>query len=666
MSRFHHPSPRMRQNMVSSSTASSVQQAPISDASVLDRVTQWDPGASHCLAPLASSALESVELLKRTKVDRPRMHVPRQQVNSVSSDVDVLSSPSSPLCHLPATVVEGVFAHLESGEGKIETAQQFLTWYVEVEREMTDEEDAEFREFLRELQAQWEQCNGLMDEVDSCLRLLADLKDRHLSVTEKTDRLHSASENLVAEQASLSKRLALIETHLAPFITAQELEPRITSAMDAGMASLSMAVQGAAFIPMLQKLDESISHMVQHPNFKESGSYLTKLRHLQYQALAMIRAYVCHALRLAAEAAYQQRPESLDAAFPAFYGKFRSCAPRIKGFMAEMERRAKPGEDNAKLLADVHDMYFDFRDRLLRPLFTRRLNDLSASHQRDHCTVVRAGCNNLIRICLDEHDLYFQFFNEPSEAFLTFILNLGSVLYDLLRPIFLRMSHLETLSEVCSILRIEMIEEQVAENRESLAPFETLCLQMLQDVQERLVYVTHIYIRSDILGFQPSPGDLAYPQKLEMMKSIAESLPEGENPGGGRSPCDLHGMWYPTVRRTLVCLSKLFRCLDREAFQGLSQEALEMCIQSLLEGTKGIARRIDGHLFLIKHLLILREQIAPFQVEFAVKETSLDFGKVKDAALELFHKRRMLFSFNSNNALLEFLLDGTPQVKDKV
>lgn len=135
----------------------------------------------------------------------------------------------------------------------------------------------------------------------------------------------------------------------------------------------------------------------------------------------------------------------------------------------------------------------------------------------------------------------------------------------------------------------------------------------------------------------------------------------------GNSPADLHGMWYPTVRRTLVCLSRLYRCVDLPIFQGLSQEALTHCIQSVSVASQAISNKkspLDGELFEIKHLLILREQIAPFRVDFTVKETSLDFSKIKTAAFSLLQKRKQLFALGSNNALLEFLLDGTPQVKE--
>lgn len=135
------------------------------------------------------------------------------------------------------------------------------------------------------------------------------------------------------------------------------------------------------------------------------------------------------------------------------------------------------------------------------------------------------------------------------------------------------------------------------------------------------------------------------------------------------SPADLHGMWYPTVRRTLVCLSRLYRCIDRPVFQSLSQEALSYCIQSVSHAAQLIATKktsIDGELFEIKHLLIIREQIAPFRVDFTVRETSLDFTKTKTAAFSLLQKRKQLFAMDSNNALLEFLFDSTPQVKEHV
>ena len=100
-----------------------------------------------------------------------------------------------------------------------------------------------------------------------------------------------------------------------------------------------------------------------------------------------------------------------------------------------------------------------------------------------------------------------------------------------------------------------------------------MCSQLLEDVQERFVYRTHIYIKDEILNYDPSSGDLSYPEKLEIMEKIAESLKKNDSDSsnssidlntksGYLSPADAHGMWYPTLKRTLICLSKLYRCLD--------------------------------------------------------------------------------------------------------
>lgn len=51
-------------------------------------------------------------------------------------------------------------------------------------------------------------------------------------------------------------------------------------------------------------------------------------------------------------------------------------------------------------------------------------------------------------------------------AFSVYLDGLCTLLYDTIRPYIIHINHLETLAEICSILRIEMIEEHVQQNRE--------------------------------------------------------------------------------------------------------------------------------------------------------------------------------------------------------
>ena len=89
--------------------------------------------------------------------------------------------------------------------------------------------------------------------------------------------------------------------------------------------------------------------------------------------------------------------------------------------------------------------------------------------------------------------------------FSTFLEGLCQVLYDTLRPLVIHLHHLETLSELTAILRSEMIGHHCANHPPQLQAFEKIASQLLQDVQERLVYRAYIYIRTDILG---KPDDI--------------------------------------------------------------------------------------------------------------------------------------------------------------
>lgn len=96
------------------------------------------------------------------------------------------------------------------------------------------------------------------------------------------------------------------------------------------------------------------------------------------------------------------------------------------------------------------------------------------------------------------------------------------------------------------------------------------------------------------------------------------------------------GEYYPTLQRTLHILSRLYGCVPPAVFEGISAEVIDLCRNSLVTVADMLASKqtkLDGQLFLIKNLLMLREQVIPFDTEFIIKEESLDFANMIDGLM---------------------------------
>jgi len=112
---------------------------------------------------------------------------------------------------------------------------------------------------------------------------------------------------------------------------------------------------------------------------------------------------------------------------------------------------------------------------------------------------------------------------------LTELLNrLGDVLYTALRPAVIQEMDLDQLGEVVTVLKYEMIEDQIQSRGESLAVLSSVLGRLLADLQERLTYRAQIYLRDEIFLYQSTDMDLDYPAKLTPDPNYISDSPQKE------------------------------------------------------------------------------------------------------------------------------------------
>ncbi|KAG7399189.1 Golgi transport complex subunit 3 [Phytophthora boehmeriae] len=448
-----------------------------------------------------------------------------------------------------------------------------------------------------------------------------------------------------------------------------------------------------SFEQALEKIDASVAFLTEHLEYKDSACFIEAYRALAAGGIECLKEYAVNGLDAAKDAVYEALQKEtqtaqqsgvatstvghLDETSP-YYVNFQLVAPALGAVAKQLERLSNqpPQEtiENLRVLGEVADAYAAQRVQLLSPVLGAWMD--AVSQTADIVNMLRASCAQLLKVCEAEFRLFLKLFgHDPSDdlfvfssggigdddqgddddnenAFERLILQLSGLLYNSVRPQLLAQKDLEVLCEVIQVLRSEVIEASITPRAALVGYAEPVMHRMIQDAQERLILCMQKYIRDEIEGFVPTPADLDYPAKLVAAEKDGASL---------------YATWYPSLEHTLMCLSKGYHFVKMQIFEELAQDAIHICTASLKMASADIMATqggLHGSLFLVKHLLTLREQITPFEIQFAQTSKALDFTSSGDAMNQLLADASTLFRLSGPNGIVGLFTRGIPQIQE--
>lgn len=341
-----------------------------------------------------------------------------------------------------------------------------------------------------------------------------------------------------------------------------------------------------------------------------------------------------------------------------YYGRFFVECRRMKDLTLQLESclTCANTEELTIYLEEIYRLYIDIREQLMGPVFTRNLDRLIEKANRNYCDLIQQSCASLARTMRNEIQLFQQVFPTKSEpkgatgvtqeefvhgsassaetptteppsmspsslplttqapesnrskeantikkqALKELLELLCRIFYEHLRPIIIHVNHLETLAELFKLIN-ETIRFEFSHDS-----FQMTMNSLIEDIQERLIFRTEVFIQENILDYKPSQGDLAYPEKFDL-------IPSGDL-------YDYQSMWYPTVQRTVLAMLYLKKVFDEVTFSELAQELVAACYKSLdvaqhLVDERHGGSKIEASLFLSKHTAIIVNQMRIFGLD---------------------------------------------------
>ncbi|RAR09572.1 sec34-domain-containing protein [Stemphylium lycopersici] len=538
----------------------------------------------------------------------------------------------------------------------LSTELDFAEWYGGVNDELLEASHEEYRSHLE----------NVMSNTTDTLDILSSLSDSFKIVEAQTNAFRTQCEGLIGDQKRITKLADDMEQNLRYYLY---LEPTTKRLNAPGAGKI---VRGKEFVEMLANLDSCLEYMQANSKHREAETYRARYRLLLTRALTLIRVHFTEALReIAADVSKRIADRQLnDTTMSALlYAKFRVGAPELKSIGIEIQKRAvlPPGAapggeaEYQSLMNELYQSYSATRGRLILPIVTKKIGEIAQapSTSTDLVAFARSSISYIRGICFDECDLWREWF-EGEGGLYDFLEAVCEPLYDHLRPRTIHETQILKLCELCTMIQTRYMEEEEEDSpvEANKLDFSVIVHPALEDAQNRLVFLSLAILRDDIEKYKPKPEDLDYPAKNKKQatsgtKSNQPALSGKKQPKSEAPPTPLLPKtptiveeddpdarwnfnteaafkdWYPTLRKAIWLLSKIYRLVHSSVFDDLAHHIVHSTTLSLAQASTLLTKSTsptDAALFLVSHLLLLKQQIVAFDIEFVTPETEVQYN----------------------------------------
>eukprot|EP00927_Polykrikos_kofoidii_P000787 TRINITY_DN10300_c0_g1_i1.p1 TRINITY_DN10300_c0_g1~~TRINITY_DN10300_c0_g1_i1.p1 ORF type:complete len:819 (+),score=128.83 TRINITY_DN10300_c0_g1_i1:96-2459(+) len=481
-------------------------------------------------------------------------------------------------------------------------------------------------------------------EIQSLTRQIEELEGLCMEVGRQTAGLRESCEWKLCEQDRMNHFVEAVGQRLQAFGDSAEIARALENS--AVLASPSV------FDATLDRIEHAATYMEMHHDFNGAEECIHQLEHLRGRGCILARAAVQRCLeRSAAQVEQELWDESGERAVnpQIFQVPFRAVAPSCRSVAAVLHRRMAMHRAYGVTLDEMETIYAATRERLVLDSVDLHLSTLMQT-QPDLLRTVNHASVYVLEAERTERELFGAFFElrQPQDALDRLLGRVADVFLRALRPGVVACTSVDMLREVAESLQVDVLDprRQAAELGSAVpsSPVAVAMTRLHAELREQLIAQARAQIGREVVDHRPAPAELDYPWVC-----FGGSVCASSEPNGSRS--EYQRGWYPTLVSTLGTLAKTYRVLGPVSFSRLARDATSACVASLRRVALSLAdrpivqpfhtlavliRALNSELFLIKHLLLLREQVASFECDSpAACDRDADLAQIRAAQAEM-------------------------------